>query len=70
MVLSIFFFREQLNGHIASTCLRAMVECVVPVCRQRLRREDLPNHLERESEMHVEVLMADRMANSLDNVSY
>ena len=47
-----------------------MVECGVPVCMQRLRRENLPNHLEREAEKHVEVLMADRMANSLDNVSY
>ena len=64
------FHRVQLNGHIALACQRAFVDCTVPTCKEKVRREELAGHLAREATAHVDLLMVDRMSTIFNNVSY
>ena len=59
-----------MNGHIASACLRAVVKCSVPVCQEKMRRQELVRHLARDATTHVDLLTAERSTNNFDNVSY
>ncbi|XP_068709309.1 TNF receptor-associated factor 6-like isoform X2 [Montipora foliosa] len=60
--------REQLNGHIASTCMRAVVKCSVSACQEKVRRQELTRHLTRDATTHVDLLNAERIRNNFDNV--
>ncbi|CAH3156732.1 unnamed protein product [Porites lobata] len=61
--------RDQLNGHIASACTRAFVTCPFPVCNDVLRREDLARHEADNAASHLQLLLAERRANQLNEVT-
>ena len=61
--------RDQLNRHIASACTRAFVTCPFPVCNDVLRREDQARHEADNAPSHLQLLLAERRANQLNEVS-
>ncbi|KAL9966004.1 hypothetical protein ACROYT_G024010 [Oculina patagonica] len=61
--------REDLNGHIEMECRRAFVNCEVPACTAKVRREDLEGHLVTNASLHVDLLMAERRSNNMNNVT-